>query len=101
MIYSNKPIPIIDSIYLDDITIIEKSIKYYCNIYYTKDYYLLYKTKFYESKIDDYILIMYLMKKLLKSDIITIYEFYMEFINNNKYTFLKNYKIILKILNLR
>ena len=33
---------------------------------------------------------MYLMKYLLKSDIITIYEFYMDFINNNnKYTFSK------------
>ena len=90
MIYSNKPIPIIDSTYLDDKTIIENLIKYYCKIYYIKDYYLLYKKKFYESKIDNYILIMYLMKELLKSNIITIYEFYMEFINNNnKCTFFK------------
>ena len=90
IIYSNKPLPIIDSIYLDDKTIIENLIKYYCKICYTKDYYLLYKKKFYESKIDNYILTMYLMKELLKSDIITIYEFYMEFINNNdRYTFFK------------
>ena len=68
MIYLNKPIPIIYLKYLDDKTIMEKSIKNYCKIYYTKDYYLLYKNKFYESKIDDYILIMYLMKELLKSD---------------------------------
>ena len=90
MIYSNKPLPVIDLHYLNDMTIIDKTIKYYCNIYHTKDYYLLYKKKFYESNIDNYILIMYLMKELLKSDIIAIYEFYMEFINdNNKYTFFK------------
>ena len=39
MIYSNKPLPVIDLHYLDDMAIIEKTIKYYCNIYYTKDYY--------------------------------------------------------------
>ena len=68
MIYLNKPIPIIYLKDLDDKTIMEKSIKNYCKILYTKDYHLLYKKKFYESNIDDYILIMYLMKDLLKSD---------------------------------
>ena len=68
MIYLNKPIPIIYLKDLDDKTIMEKSIKNYCKIFYTRNYYLLYKKKFYESNIDDYILIMYLMKDLLKFD---------------------------------
>ena len=38
MIYSNKPIPIIKNIYIDDKDFIKNTIKYYCKIYYAKNY---------------------------------------------------------------
>ena len=68
MIYFNKPIPIIYLKDLDDKTILKRSIRNYCKIFTNKHYYLLHKKKFYQSNIDDYILIMYLWKDLLKFD---------------------------------
>ena len=51
MIYSSKTIPIIKEEDLEFIDYIKNYIKYYCKIYYTKDYDKLYKQKIYESNI--------------------------------------------------
>ena len=88
MIYFNKPIPKIYLKDLDDKTILKRSIKNYYKIFTNKHYYLLYKKKFYESNIDDYILIMYLLKHLLKFDFLP-YVYIIDII-----LFLKNIRCI-------
>ena len=93
MIYLSKSIPIIKNIYLDDKDFIKNTIKYYCKIYYTKNYDKLYKQKFYESNINNHIFIMYLMEELLYSDFLILYEFYTKFINKNSRNELFKYLI--------
>ena len=77
--------------YLDETTFIfiENIMKNYCNTYYADDYRHLYNQRFYDSNINNYILIMILTNKILKSDFMTINYIYGKLIDiNERYKFL-------------